>query len=199
MDFIKQLKRQLDFLNRSSDSFDYGYKDEAIRIAVVLRVLFHDTRNSTSLLKHLKSKHLNLLCTCPVPHPNTIMFYGLGYVEVDESGNSIYNPDLEDSYFRNEIPINEWWNQIVYVLDRSTKLSRSDIILAASNKDGGTHVDKQLTPVYEKLTLQSTYGNFQINVGKSFKNIEIAEPHLVALRQMSFEVLNSPDIINLCS
>ena len=56
MDFIKQLSRHIGFLERSCAAFEAGYTEEALRIAVTLRVLFHDTKSSTSLLTHLGLK-----------------------------------------------------------------------------------------------------------------------------------------------
>jgi len=56
-DFEKKLDQQLKFLKASISAFDQGDEDEAIRIATILRVLFHDTRNSESLLKHLLLKN----------------------------------------------------------------------------------------------------------------------------------------------
>ena len=51
-----QLKRQLGFLQKSCAAFDAGDADEAIRIAVTLRVLLHDFNQSISLLTHLGIK-----------------------------------------------------------------------------------------------------------------------------------------------
>jgi hypothetical protein len=51
MDFRAHLKRQLGYLERSCASYDSGYKDEAIRIATIIRVLMHNTGATTSLLK----------------------------------------------------------------------------------------------------------------------------------------------------
>jgi hypothetical protein len=55
-DFEFQLDRQLKFMNRSCADFDKGEYDEAIRIALTIRVLVHDTRQSTSLLTHMGIK-----------------------------------------------------------------------------------------------------------------------------------------------
>jgi hypothetical protein len=52
-DFELQLDRQLGFLRRSCAAFDGGAFDEAVRIALTIRVLVHDTKQSTSLLTHL--------------------------------------------------------------------------------------------------------------------------------------------------
>ena len=45
-----QLEEQLGFLLSSMDAFDAGAKGEAKRMAVALRILLHDRRQSASLL-----------------------------------------------------------------------------------------------------------------------------------------------------
>jgi len=52
-DFKLRLREQLEFVSRSAEAFDEGHKQEAVRIATALRVIFHDTKYSTSLVKHL--------------------------------------------------------------------------------------------------------------------------------------------------
>src|SRR4051794_39690166 len=52
----RKLAEQLDFLRRSVDLFDAGHESEAIRLAVPIRVLVHDTGKSTSLLQLLGVK-----------------------------------------------------------------------------------------------------------------------------------------------
>ncbi len=51
-----QLKRQIGYLERSCSMFDSGIDEEAQRLATTIRVLFHDTRQSTSLLTLLGMK-----------------------------------------------------------------------------------------------------------------------------------------------
>jgi hypothetical protein len=78
-DFKADLHRQFGFLKRSCESYDNGNLDEGIRIATVARVLIHDTRNSTSLLKHLGAQNIKLSSTVRGnPHPGTVMFVGMG-------------------------------------------------------------------------------------------------------------------------
>ena len=50
-DLKSHLKEQIQFLLRSTQSFDDGFVSEAKRIAVIIRVLLHDTNRSISLLK----------------------------------------------------------------------------------------------------------------------------------------------------
>ncbi len=96
------------------------------------------------------------------------------------------------------LPVSEWWNQIVYVFSwrpegdptgeiEVTRLSRRDIVLAATNKDGGAHVDEKRTPAYEMLAKDGAVGYFRWGD----QIIPITKAHLVALRQIGHEVLRS--------
>lgn len=55
-DLEQHLDEQLRFLSRSADAYDAGFTDEAKRLAVTIRILVHDTRNSTSLMTQLNQK-----------------------------------------------------------------------------------------------------------------------------------------------
>jgi len=140
MDFVEHLRRQLGFLERSCASCDAGYRDEAIRIATIIRVLIHNTKVSTSLLKHLNAMTINLLSTTTEPPPQTLFFTGLGMMRIG-SGKSEYFPQLGDGPpISSFVPASKWWDQVVMVLD-GHRISRRDIVLAAISKDGGAHVD----------------------------------------------------------
>jgi hypothetical protein len=69
-DFQRQLGRQLQFIENSCKEYDLGCKDEAIRISTALRIIFHDTKSSTSLLSHLQCATLNMLSTSLNTKPN---------------------------------------------------------------------------------------------------------------------------------
>lgn len=72
--FKERLADELAFPKTSCERFDAGDEREAIRIATVLRVLFHDTTDrkawplSVSLLSHLNAKDkVALFSTCNPP------------------------------------------------------------------------------------------------------------------------------------
>lgn len=48
----KKLEEQLQFVRRSCDAYDQGAEEESLRIATSLRVVFHQTGASTSLITH---------------------------------------------------------------------------------------------------------------------------------------------------
>jgi hypothetical protein len=201
MDFKGHLRRQIGFLERSCNSYDAGYHDEAIRIATVLRVIIHDTKSSISLLKHLNSTTINILSTTDEPKKRTIFFMGMGISRVVVDGKnsySVYIPQLGDGPISYFVPLSKWWNQIVMVLDGKHRLTRRSIVLAAANKDGGAHVDKKLTEEYEALAKDGATGYLVYKFDSKTVEIPDTNAHMVSLRQMAYEVLNSPALLKIC-
>lgn len=77
--FKKALAQQLRYIRNSCRLYDEGDHEEAIRAATAMRVMFHDTRHSTSLLTHLKAKdRIPLRTSCRIPPPGAVMFRGMG-------------------------------------------------------------------------------------------------------------------------
>ena len=196
-DFKRHLQRQIGFLERSCASYDASYTDEAIRMATVLRVLMHNTSRSTSLLSHLGATLIKLVDTCPPLSPKAVMYHGMGMHIL--GSDSRYVPNLDKTPFANPVPFAQWWDQVVYVLDVSTRLRRRDVVLAAANKDGGAHVDAQLSSEYERLAADGAVGTYVTESdGKNYER-PVADAHLVCIRQMAYEVLHSPDLRALAS
>ena len=196
MNFAQHLRRQINFLQRSCQSYDNGNLDEAIRIATIVRVLIHQTNTSTSLLTHLNATTINLLTTTNDIEKGTLFKFSLGSMELGASGCN-YSPQLGNATIQNLVPVNDWWNQIVFVLDQKTKLSRRKIILSAANQDGGAHVDASLAREYEALTKDGALGYFVTSSTEGEIKTPITDTHLVAIRQMAYELLNSPELIKL--
>ena len=200
--FQKELKKQLGFLERSCQMYDEGHIDEAIRIAATLRTLIHDTEKSTSLLKHLDATGIRLWSTIHSAPEGAIVYFGMGQYRY-LNGVSSYGPSFDNTPIMELVPLNEWWEQVVYVFDagedaktdeereKRFRLSRKNIVLTATNKDGGAHVDKKLTRAYERLAADGTVGSFGVEIGGESQVVPIKYAHLVSLRQMGFEVLRS--------
>ena len=206
VDFKAALVRQLGFVDRSCQSFDAGFHDEAIRIAQCIRVIMHDTRTQKSVLTHLGAKNIMLSSTCldilsKLADPNSLafgsrprMFNGMGQFSIGPDGSQ-YFPKLGDGIFCHDLPVDNWWLEIVLILDPDTMVSRKDVVLVAANKDGGAHVDSKLTPYYERLIQSEDLGCFTDEHGS---RAPISGHHYVALRQIGYELLSSPALIALC-
>lgn len=138
-DLVEQLRRQIVFLKNSTSLYDEGCKEEALRIAVAMRVLFHDTKYSISLFQQLGNKDAIQIVTTaksvPVESVYEIDFGELmGGVTIGESWE--YDPIQEGAL---TISGADWWNEPVFIRN-GRLISRKQIVLAAANKDGGAHV-----------------------------------------------------------
>jgi hypothetical protein len=196
VDFAAHLKRQIGFLNRSCAAFDAGQIDEAIRIATTVRVIVHQTKKSTSLLKHLNATTINLLSTAQGADPGTLFSMNMRTISIGGDGSSSYYPSLGESIHKELIPVSKWWDQVI-VVSHPVRLSRRKIVLSAANQDGGAHVDAVLESEYEEMKDE---GFMNISASKSdgsFASNKLENTHLVCLRQMGYELLNSPQLVKL--
>ena len=97
----------------------------------------------------------------------------------------------------------EWWDEVVFRFKPSFSFTRKNLVLDAVNKDGGAHVDEVLTERYSSLIKDGSTGGIgiSINDGQSLEwSIEpqlITNAHLSGLRQIGYELLNSPELITL--
>jgi hypothetical protein len=76
-DFINALHEQVDFLRTSIALYDGGKEIEAKRLAVTLRTLLHDTKNSRALLTSLGiKKRLNFWEVMGTAPEDSLVFIG---------------------------------------------------------------------------------------------------------------------------
>lgn len=217
-----ELEKQIGFLERSCVMFDAGYKDEAIRIATVIRTLLHDTGSMTSLTSHLGAKDIQLATTVLErpsfdphtswlppgmgrPKPGTDVFkvalnMGLAkFIHVSGKGTSVeYKACTEPHCLQGSYPLSEWWNQVVYLYGPA-RMSRKALVLTAANKDGGAHVDSELTKEYETMmrTAESLKYGYGVAGDGELAYVDLRDIHLVYLRQIGFEILSSADLLAL--
>lgn len=149
-DYLESLHEQLDFLIDSCEKFDMGKFHYAKQIAKDIRVLVHQTRDSTSLLTWLgKQNSMNFCSTASMPK-NAVYFISIvtptNRIVLNDSGQQsiehTFLPILNSNKTLGKKWINfeNWYNHPVLVC-KPTSISRKDIILFLANKDGGAHVD----------------------------------------------------------
>jgi hypothetical protein len=199
VDFNAQLNKQLGFLWRSCDAYDRGHEDEAVRIATVIRVLIHSTPQSTSLLKHLNAIDINLSSTVSnLDQSKSVFLSGMGRLTITGT-NSTWKPNTDCKAIDRQISVAAWWDQVVYILGE-VRATRKRLVLAAANKDGGAHVDSNLTTEYETLMTTGERGWFYYSPTSNNRDFQpIMNAHLVYIRQMGFELLNSPELLALAT
>ena len=188
--FAAKLQEQLGFIHRSCVAFDGGHEDEAFRLAVALRVIFHDTGASISLTSHLGLKSAMMLSSSR-GHRNFQDY--LSYRLDLSSPIPVHALPLLGDQFK-ELPMAEWWSKEPVFVHGGKSYSRRIIVLSAANKDGGAHVDDELEEYYKVLcageyafgvTGNLTYRGavpFQHGVTHYAKNA-----HLALIRQFAHE------------
>ena len=195
-DLEAALREQIGFLKRSCKSYDEGFEDEAIRLAVCIRVLVHDTSKSTSLLHLLKKKDIDFYDTSTDYEPQNLMpHFGLCFLRFErksgESATGSYVPCL-DSCFEihnvKKIKFNDWWEKVVIKDSKSNFFTRRKLVLEVSNKEGGAHVDHELDSDWADLSKFNSAG-WKVITGnlkaEPFKN----SPGLSSIRQIAYEIL----------
>jgi len=194
-DLAAHLNRQLIFLRNSVAAYDKGCVEGAIRIGVVIRVIFHDTKNSVSLLKLMNRKSTLKLVTTAKTLSNDLLS-DMDFVELMAGmvfGSTLeYAPVSDDSSI---IPCLDWWKQTVFIRDNKS-YTREDIVLLAANKDGGAHIHKR--PDGELQVLQESFWEKVVTYPDGMKRIEtLSDNHFRMLRRFAGELLSSKDLLDL--
>lgn len=153
-----KLEEQRHFLSKSIRDFVSGDLSEAVRLATAIRVLVHETGNSAPLLKQLTANYLQLDIMDMKPEKQeklppgimkaTVMVVPVSFQITD--GQLFLNPDLSVQSRAPSI-LGKWWERPSLVLPGSGGFSRKEIVLGLSNKEGGAHVDANITTKYRQL------------------------------------------------
>ena len=193
--FRKKFEEQLQFIRRSAEAYDAGAEEESLRIATALRVIFHQTGSSTSLITHLAFGNKRMLSSSR-GHGDW-KDYLSEEININSSIPVRMRPMLGDNF--HEVSIHDWWNETVFV-HNGVSHARRKIILSAANKDGGAHVDADLETYYEFLCggqyLLGITGDLQYNGPAPFPQgvtIYPTNAHFALIRQFAHEVLASVD------
>jgi len=146
----------LRFVKNSARLYDEGDEKEALRIAVSLRVLFHQTSNSTAVLTTLSAFD----CEMVTDYKEEVSATDWEVREGNKTTRTIFSgqismgvgswaKQLPTNDFPRKLKASEWWNATVLQLHDQV-FSRREIVTLIANKDGGTHLDS-LPAEYENL------------------------------------------------
>lgn len=135
-DLEADLSEQLQFIASSGRAFDQGDLAEAKRIALVIRVLVHDTAMSHSLLAQLGVKDsLAWADSAPVidNDPNIVgrspglTAMGLGADGIAFSAR--YMDSIEQSNTTRYVSFSDWWERPVILDSNDAEFSRKELAL----------------------------------------------------------------------
>lgn len=185
-EFEEQLESQLRFLERSSDEFDRGDEAEARRLANALRMLLHTKGHQTSLLKHLGRDAIEFLDTRFGEPRKGHAYSGLAMLSMSpQNDRQEYTCLLSNAPEPSPVPFAAWWTSVVFTDGRDVSLTRSELVLALCEQDGGTHVDAKIAEKYAQVSRDDVlrWNPLQLPTGVE-KSAAMA-----AVRQIAHEVL----------
>ena len=201
-DLREQCRRQIRFIQNSVAAIASGNLEEAIRLATTIRVLIHEPKQkrrgkqaSQSLLGQLGAMGVHLFTTSR-DQPSSVLYYAGPVMHKIDGSGAEFATDVNVYRFGHFVPATKWWNQVVFIRD-GVRLTRRDVVLTAANKDGGAHVDAELTAEYEMLKAPGAMGFVSVGSQTSGKVFTIDDGHLKLIGLMGIELLKSPDLLNV--
>lgn len=195
-ELFSHLQDQIRFLVSSAESYDNGSIGEAKRLALVVRVLTHDTSNSTSLLTQLEKKSIQFYDTSIDYDPNNLMPHmGLLMIRLTTGSPAVYIAPLDNlspSRVKGKVSFDEWWKKIVLKDSTGSTYTRGDIVDVLANKEGGAHVDPKLDADYVNLSRFNSLGWKSVSSkGGVITEGDMGNPVLPSMRQIAHEVIKT--------
>lgn len=185
------LREQIALLVNACSSYDKGFEAIGKHIAVILRVLLHNTNSSKALFDQLGFRNIKYYDTAGVVDPENLMTScKLVSMHIESVVGGKYIPKFEfDSEPKEytKISFAKWWNNPVYKDQSNNFMHRRDLILNVANTDGGGHVDPGLDELYYTFSKKNSLGWVFTN-GK-IENVFDGKPELVCMRQIAFEII----------
>lgn len=154
-EFVHDLNDQINCIEDSVNSYLDGKTYESKRVATALRILLHDTENSTSLLTHLELKDKLYFLDNAEPYSETNLLNSNLLLNMRLSPIAKeFVPRLEVIRENAKwIKFDSWWEQPVVTFNvNKNYFSRKNIVIILANQDGGAHIDKKVNEDYYNLT-----------------------------------------------
>lgn len=166
------------FLVSSGNLVAQGDYDEAVRLAVSLRVLLHDTRRSRSVLGQLgwkdKLQYVNSLRPLEIAPGFVVALgtdegetvgeaFGLVVLRTDQLGEPgvcraarrTGSGAVGQAGDHPTLPFADWWNDKVLCSEGQVTFSRWDLVDQMAHKDGGAHLDlEEMTSEFREYKLR---------------------------------------------
>src|SRR5690606_35091366 len=102
--------------------------------------------------------------------------------------------DRPAAMHRRPLPFTTWWTMDIVKDGRGHLFSRSKLVLAVANKDGGAHVDPELDEDYAALSRRNSLGVVAVEEENSVGvgiggpgRPALGNPALAAVRQIAYE------------
>lgn len=197
----KKYSEYLDLVSCLCEYYDSSDKGIiALSLSTAIRVLLHDTKKSTSLLAHLGKKNISFMST-NIDLNNNSVHLGLVRrinigVKDGVGGEAKYWPLCKEQYFpmpksKVFLDFDTWWSKEIIFRSGIHSLTRKDLVLTITNKDGGAHFDEKIDKKYDAFRHSWSGGSSLFGINSKAKRGYDNIPTYPAIRQISYELLCS--------
>jgi len=168
--YLVALEEQRHLLRTAIDGMAGGDLTQALNVATRIRVFVHQTGASKALLGHLRNNYLELPIldriqqapTGAPPGTQAITFFCPVSVQMKAPEGTIsLITELNSKEYTPSI-LGKWWRSACMVLPGIGPVDRRELILGLSNKEGGAHVDADISEKYQRL-IGSKFLSLKIN------------------------------------
>lgn len=169
-ELTKRLEEQIELLQLNAEIFDNGHAVSTLTMATAIRVLFHDTNNSTSLIKLIcdangKDKNAFEMVTTKEPDDGKakLIIFGDGLCGMSMGPQGLsYFPKLSKSTHTN-VQFNVWWEENVVKnvsagFENPDWMTRAELIKLHANKEGGAHIDENKNKKIDEIGTKEAAG-----------------------------------------
>jgi hypothetical protein len=168
--YRKAFDEQRHLLRTAIDGMGTGDLAQALHVATTIRVLVHETGASKPLLKHLDNNYWEMPIFEWTQQPAPKAPPGVQSITFFCPVNAQFKaPEGTVSLITELKPENHtvsklgaWWANACMMLPGVGPVTRRELILGLSNKEGGAHVDADISEKYTNL-LASRFFCFKIN------------------------------------
>lgn len=191
VDYREHLREQIYFLQSSAKLYDLGAEIEAKRMAVSLRVLLYDTKDSSSLLGQMRlKKKMQFVSTAQRFDPTNLLSQQCLLSMTIGPEGGVYMPLFENDNHFKLISCREWGYEVVFCDVHRKLYRRKDLIQLLANMDGGAHIDPDISDDYSSLKGNDLTG-WHVRHADGSQSGMSNDPVYASMRQMTFEVLQS--------
>lgn len=197
-ELIESFKNQLHSLADLSELFDSGKEHIFQDIATKIRVIFHNSNSSKSLVKQLKLEHIPMNCSAlKYSQSNMVSHLGLVGFAIGTS-TAKYRAPLDDiPVLKKHVTQENWWNSNKVIVDsRKIAFTRRQLVLEVANTDGGAHVDDSIKEDYYNLSRLNSCSWQRVGPGGPE---DFESPVPASIRQIAWEILGSFQAIDIAS
>lgn len=196
-DVYKAYRRKIEQLESHAKRFDQG-EDNFDEMAVILRVIAIDnpTGISRSMLSTLGiATKIRILSTCAQFNSRNIAATsGLIIKRISSEGASYVAPLENSTHGGRLLNVDNWLDEIVFKAGEFI-FTRSDVIRAIADKEGGAHFDREYAEGHYQLAYENALG---WSMTYPDGNVEpLGDPFPSAIRQIVYEVLKMDALLKV--